>query len=315
MSSDLFNNAVTSIELGVEDYMSGDRRRIISAVRNLFAGVLLLFKERLSLVSPGLIFKRLLPNLDGSKLTWVPSGNATVDVQEIVERWGALGWSFDFNPVRKLQGIRNNVEHHSPKDNSKVMRQALADTFSVVMSLMTKYLGEIPANVFEKTVWDELLKENEAHLVMDEACRDSRNNVTGVPNGAEEAWDAHISCPDCYSELLRVVRGGKYPDVDLVCDSCGEETSAEAAMPAALETQYSYFDHYRAGKDDPSCVEPLQECPNCQEKSYLVEDDVCAVCMESRAYKKCTLCSKQLGLDEQIDGLCDRCKHKMDKDD
>ena len=42
---ELLENAVLSIELGVEDYQTGDERRVLSAIRNLYAGVLLLCKQ------------------------------------------------------------------------------------------------------------------------------------------------------------------------------------------------------------------------------------------------------------------------------
>ncbi|KQT07009.1 hypothetical protein ASG50_00830 [Rhizobium sp. Leaf386] len=50
--SKLFENAVTSIQLGVEDYQQNDPRRAISAVRNFYAGVLLLAKETLVRSAP-----------------------------------------------------------------------------------------------------------------------------------------------------------------------------------------------------------------------------------------------------------------------
>ena len=43
--SDLFNNAVASIRMGVEDYTNKDGNRALSAVRNFYSGVLLLAKE------------------------------------------------------------------------------------------------------------------------------------------------------------------------------------------------------------------------------------------------------------------------------
>ena len=50
----LLDNAVASIQLGVEDFelSKEDPRRVISAIRNLYAGVLLLFKEELARRSP-----------------------------------------------------------------------------------------------------------------------------------------------------------------------------------------------------------------------------------------------------------------------
>lgn len=55
---ELLDNAVLSIELGVEDYQTGDERRVLSAIRNLYAGVLLLCKQVLWNKSP--------PGTDGS---------------------------------------------------------------------------------------------------------------------------------------------------------------------------------------------------------------------------------------------------------
>lgn len=51
--SGLFENAVQSIQLGVEDYQDNDPKRALSAVRNFYAGVLLLAKEALVRAAPG----------------------------------------------------------------------------------------------------------------------------------------------------------------------------------------------------------------------------------------------------------------------
>ena len=48
----LLQNAIDSIEMGVEDHEHADQRRAAFAVRNFFAGVLLLLKEKLRQESP-----------------------------------------------------------------------------------------------------------------------------------------------------------------------------------------------------------------------------------------------------------------------
>lgn len=48
----LLSNAIQSIEIGVEDFQSQDQRRLLSAVRNIQAGILLLCKEHLRKLSP-----------------------------------------------------------------------------------------------------------------------------------------------------------------------------------------------------------------------------------------------------------------------
>ena len=67
----ILNNAVQSIQIGVEDYKSSDPRRVLSATRNITAGVLLLFKEKLRQLSPPdsdevLIKQRIQPEFDAN---------------------------------------------------------------------------------------------------------------------------------------------------------------------------------------------------------------------------------------------------------
>ena len=48
----IIQNAIDSIQIGVEDFQSVDDRRSVSAVRNIAAGILLLYKEKLCQLSP-----------------------------------------------------------------------------------------------------------------------------------------------------------------------------------------------------------------------------------------------------------------------
>lgn len=62
----ILKNAVSSIIIGLEDYSSLDERRVISCARNIFAGILLLFKHKLVLLSDSdsdeaLIKQKVLP--------------------------------------------------------------------------------------------------------------------------------------------------------------------------------------------------------------------------------------------------------------
>jgi hypothetical protein len=66
---DLLTNAIESSQVGVEDYKSGTRPRLLSAVRNIHAGILLLYKEALLRLSQPdsndvLIMSKIVPSLD-----------------------------------------------------------------------------------------------------------------------------------------------------------------------------------------------------------------------------------------------------------
>jgi hypothetical protein len=84
----ILKNGIASIQLGVEDYQSSDARRAISATRNIVAGILLLFKERLRELSPSdseevLLKKRVQPVMDTrGTVTFEGDGRNTVGVQE-----------------------------------------------------------------------------------------------------------------------------------------------------------------------------------------------------------------------------------------
>ena len=64
---DLLENAVQSIQVGVEDYGVASSPRLLSAARNIHAGNLLLFKEALHRLSPAdsndaLIMSNIVPD-------------------------------------------------------------------------------------------------------------------------------------------------------------------------------------------------------------------------------------------------------------
>lgn len=68
----LFKNAIESIQIGVEDYNTEDNRRHGSATRNIYAGILLLYKEKLRQLSPSdsnevLIKKDIIPVFNKDK--------------------------------------------------------------------------------------------------------------------------------------------------------------------------------------------------------------------------------------------------------
>ncbi|MEX2546021.1 MAG: hypothetical protein WD316_12905 [Phycisphaeraceae bacterium] len=53
MGTSILKNAIDSIELGVEDFRSENPKRLMSAVRNFYAGILLLFKHQLAALERG----------------------------------------------------------------------------------------------------------------------------------------------------------------------------------------------------------------------------------------------------------------------
>ena len=119
---EIFKNAINAIELGVEDYelSAKDPRRLQSAVRNLFAGILLLFKSKLAELSQkddeSLLKQKVVPVIQNGEIKWVGEGKKTVDVQQIQDRFKHLNIEVDWTRLNELQNYRNNIEHYFDKN-------------------------------------------------------------------------------------------------------------------------------------------------------------------------------------------------------
>lgn len=313
----LIKNAIDSIELGVEDYeqTNTDPRRAASAIRNFFAGVLLLLKEKLRQESPpgsndALLYEKIVYKRapDGT-IIFVGTGKKTVDVGRIQERYKNLGLTLDVVPLNELQQMRNDIEHHdaSKHPHAKV-QAAIAKTFVLVARVLEDHLGQKPNTVFSGDVWQTMLDEAQTYKEIEDRCRQSKVDLVGVLDAAEELLDS-LECPDCGSTLLEATTGD-YIESEYECRVCGKESSLAVLMPAALKIAYAGA-AYEAYKDGAPA--PIGTCPTCGTDAFHDEDDVCLVCGEGRPYSNCERCAASLSLDEQETGMCSYCQHMYDK--
>jgi hypothetical protein len=137
------DNAITSIQLALEDFNAGTERRLLSAVRNLHAGVLLLYKSKLSQLSPrgsddALIKKNVLPERQPTgEVVFKGSGKKTVDVEDIKGRFKSLGVQTDWRRFKKISDLRNEIEHYCTIVHPDAIRGMISDTFVIIRDLST----------------------------------------------------------------------------------------------------------------------------------------------------------------------------------
>lgn len=160
----LRENALTSIRLGVEDFErcrhpGGDPARALSAIRNLFAGVLLLFKYKIATCvddpadAAALIFNppEVLPHSDGDGgVEWGPVGKfkpTTIDVGTIQKRFEAFEIDVDWAVIEKLQACRNHLEHLHPAHTLGEVADFVAELFPVLRDFIQTELEESPAAI------------------------------------------------------------------------------------------------------------------------------------------------------------------------
>ena len=291
----LFANAVQSIQLGVEDYQANDPKRALSAVRNFYAGVLLLAKEVLVRTAPGtdpkdILSARYKPVLAGNySVQFVPDSTQTIDFTTIGKRFKDFGLQIDQAALDDLNKIRNDIEHLYTKEPHQRVREEIAKAFPVVVDLF-RQAHELPKDSLGDA-WDIMLEVRSVYDRELSACTASFSKVDWKFSSLEEARKL---CPTCGSELIEQADADNSDrqSIDAKCRACGAAFTGEDLVVAVLDAHFERNDHI-AFKDggDPS----VYECPDCGVKAYLaVENETgCAWC-EFELDRECARCMATL---------------------
>jgi len=314
----ILTNAIDSIVLGIEDYNSSDSRRLISCTRNLFAGILLLFKHKLAELSPPgsdevLIKQRVLPVSSGSSgVIWVGKGQKTVDVQQIKDRFRSLNISVDWGRVEKINKYRNEIEHyHSPLSHSSI-RALIADSFLLIRDFIRIYLKKDPLNLLGCDTWDVLTNVSEVYEAEKKECISHMESIDWKYSSLINAL-IDYRCNECGSGLIDVQHHDNDRwSVTFNCRSCGEKWDFERLAELSIK-EYFGAENYASVKDggDPATI----CCPECGLDTYVLDENVCVICEES-VETECQMCHMAIPV-EEIDGsgFCGWCSHQMSKDD
>lgn len=315
--SEIFENAIMSITLGIEDYESGSDARMLSAARNYYAGLLLLAKECLVRSVPqakamDVIGAKFKPKPNGSGgVDYEVEGYATVDLHQLRQRFKDFGLPWPDADIKKLQKFRNDLEHYHLKEPSSALQEAIASSFPMVVDFFS-ILGEDPQECLEDA-WDAILAEQKAFEKIQKNCVASLELVDWP--GPVYRLD-RLSCPECGSSLIGQYdqENTEHGHVSGKCYQCGEHIGFEAMMHLIVEAGYNY-DAYSIVKDGGQ--PPVSSCPECGEEAYVEtgEASVCFICGESIA-GECIRCSNSINAydyDPDYPGLCSYCGWQADK--
>jgi hypothetical protein len=313
---DLLTNAIESIQVGVEDYKTGTRPRLLSAVRNIHAGILLLYKESLRRESPDgsnevLTMANILPSRDrDGRVIFVGVGTKTVDTKQIRERFVALNIATDWGRFERVATVRNDIEHRYPKLDQKALHGVISDSFVLVRDFIATELKDDPRELLGEEAWQAMLEVAEVYQREKQEC-DRLIASTAWASPVLKEGLAELTCNDCGSSLLRPIVNS-YGEVILQCSSCGEEQSPESYIPKALASALS-GEVYIAMTDggDP----PIASCPECGADAFLTEEWRCIVC-GAEPEAKCARCSNPIPV-EELDSspFCGYCEYISNKDD
>ena len=322
--SKLFSNAINSIRMGVEDFgksgesLNSDPWRSISAVRNLYAGLLLLAKE---------VLVRRAPHADGDlviassiKLVLyrgnvIPEADSsrTIGFDDIWKRFKDFQINLDVKSIRNLNTIRNDAEHKYLTGSNDKARQAISDCLPVVSQLL-RLADEDPLTALGNS-WFIMLDVKDVYDKELESCKSTFENIHWYHEVME---DFEFSCNECQSKLVEQVDATNTDPsgADAKCLSCGNLMHANSLISNSLNEQF-FAESYIAMTDGGDA--PVSSCPDCGEETYVFTEgeSKCAFC-GFELNDSCTICGGPLNPEDvwwNDSSICSYCGHRISKDD
>ena len=276
----ILKNAIYSIAIGLEDYQSPDERRIVSSTRNIFAGILLLFKHKLCELSPSdtdeaLIKQKVLPKIDATgAVKWIGKGKKTVDVQNIKERFDSLNITVDWKRLESINKYRNDIEHYYSSLNTQSIQGLISDSFIIIRDFISEHLEEDPKKLLGDDAWAVLIEVNEVYEKEKTACCEVLETLEYFSDEILNALQ-NFSCTECGSGLiLPSEKDINATEAEYVCKSCGKTLPYEEIVKLSVSNYYG-FDVYLSYTDGGES--PITDCPECG-GLYLFNEGICSVC-------------------------------------
>lgn len=316
---ELFENAVLSIQMGVEDFQSDDERRPVSALRNFYAGVLLLGKQCLLEAAPGadpmeVLASRFAPVLDSNgELAYAPKGAQTIDLAEMRERFKGFGLNWPAGNIQELQTLRNTLEHYHSSASKDAIRQGIASCFPLVEGFFAILERSPKAELGE--AWDVMLAETKFFAQLKSACDATFAEISWWDEISERSA---VCCPACGSSLVYQEDADNSDPAEIKgrCKACGGVLSAEETVEILIEAQFG-VNAYLAAKDG---LEPdIHDCPECGNADYVETGETvkCFFC-DYAIEGECARCGTSFSVSNMSvnnSNLCDYCDHMSLKDD
>ena len=240
--SGMMENAVASLRMGIEDYAALSPERALSAVRNFYAGVLLLGKEVLVRAAPladpdEVIGARYEPVRDGQGgVEHVMQGQQTIDFQTLGRRFKTFGIAIDTKLLEELNGLRNAIEHRYTNQTTDAVREAIARAFPIVAA-MFRQAGERPEDLLGDA-WPTMLEVRALYEAERESCRQTLARIEWVSSTVAHK---HLACVECGSDLIEQTdpHNKSQSSMELRCRSCGEEPNWSDSIVDAVDRALS----------------------------------------------------------------------------
>ncbi len=313
----IIQNAIDSIQIGIEDYQDGDDRRSVSAVRNISAGILLLYKDKLCQLSPDenkelLIKQNIRPvQNESGDIVFEGKGNKTVDVQSIKERFKSLNVSVDWGRFDEINKLRNDLEHYYTAKSPDAVREIVAKSFLLIRDFLADYLDKDPQKTLGDDAWAILLEVSEVYSAEEKSCKASIDAIEWQYDSVLDSLK-HLRCGQCHSSLIQAPNNEDcYPRITFHCKSCNFDFFFDDVVEQCIDDSLAGEAHY-AIKDGGES--PYENCPECNQSTFIHSEKCCVSCGYKMEYVNCEICEEPLSIEEQYnEGKCSYCQYKWEK--
>ncbi|QMT59704.1 hypothetical protein [Legionella sp. PC997] len=320
-SNNLYSNAISSIQMGVEDFSKDDSKRMLSAVRNIYSGLVLLYKAKLWELSPVkdqylLISEDINFELNGSDVI-VRRKNPdklptkTIDTTEIKKRCQSLGIQIDWLNFDGFRKERNFIEHLFPQKNNDLLKQLLSDAFVLIDDFIRSNLKLDTKRCLGQSTWEVLLNEHQLWAKELKRCHDTIDRINCF--SWVKAYLKNTTCPKCRSKLIVYqCNSDDLFDCEGKCSKCDTFINdiINLLNYAVTSDRYNH-------EDMQSGIDNLTYCPECHNLSFFKSHMACLSCQTEKTDSdlECKICGVQeTDIDNIEDGICSYCLNRGSND-
>lgn len=321
----LLQAGIDAIRIGVEDFSTPNRARRTAAIRNLYAGILLLAKHLLVQMAPKgqplllIAAKTKFIRDEDGELYQVADSRQTLGANDILRRFEELGLDLDTRHLKRLQRLRNDIEHYFTEARNEDFEEAFVE----VQLLVSDLLARIGADPDLGPSWRRHVEASKAFEARRKKSRRDLKQIAWISPTVEQLLVDHadlLECPSCASSHL-VRDDGKQTEqdkIELKCLACATEVPIGSALEPLLAFEFSGVDHEAA-----LCGEEgeLYKCPDCECETYLAREDQCAACGAGTDNYSCEHCGEKMPIWGVANGHpycsddCALIAHRLSKDD
>jgi hypothetical protein len=196
VKSEIFENAIDSLEFGVSLYLTEEANVRKHAILSIYQSIELFLKERLFREHPLLIYKSL-----DSKVT---NDSMTVGLDDTFARFSNLGIELTDDEIEQLRSFRrrrNQIQHHKYNPNNEDIA-AIGKALKYIYNFLSRHLDENLEDYLDDELFNNLRQLIHSYDELLEEARRQAIEMTGPKFKDDPDRLNPFHCPECRTETL-----------------------------------------------------------------------------------------------------------------